>query len=766
MIAELRRGVRSLILSCLLPVVVTDTSIAADPPDFNREIRPILAEFCWKCHGQDSTNRSASLRLDNRESAILSGESGVVAIQPGHPESSELIRRITSLDDSQRMPPESSGKTLSDLQKQILNRWILSGAEFDRHWAFEPPVKPAVPLEFAEVNAIDAFVAEELKRNGLSFSEEADRETLIRRVTFDLTGLPPSVDDLARTQESWEQTVDRLLASPHYGERMAVDWLDAARYADTNGYFGDKPRQMWLWRDWVIQAFNQNLPYDQFTIEQLAGDLLPNPTLQQRIATGFNRNHVANNETGIIDEEYRIEYVFDRVDTTMSVWMGLTAGCAQCHDHKFDPISQRDYYQLFAYFNNVPETGLITSDNPPPLVTVSTDEQQQQLTSLVSARSAAEERFAALLPALQSEITKWLSNPAQIAAEPSDRNLVRQIHFEDANEDNCRQIGTPIQRTRGIRGQAIRFDATQHLESVAQDFDINQPWTLVFWVYPDGQLSCLISQIESDGNRPGFEVLWQKGRLTVNLVEQWGVSFLTRSTRTAVPSSEWHHVAITYDGSGDAEGLRIYLDGTDHESTFSGTQIHNLIRTTAPLKIGRREPGPGHYGMLDEIRIFQRVLNAKEIRNWKNSDRIRGILEVSESLRSQSDTKFLIAEYIRQAATAEIQNAHRMVSATQEAEADFRKNLPTTLVMEELKTPRDTRILIRGRYDQPGDPVQPDMPAAFPQLSDDAPKNRLGLAQWLMSPNLEFRARHRLTQNCSTGLLSPSANQDGIQNGC
>ncbi|MBL8817413.1 MAG: DUF1553 domain-containing protein [Planctomyces sp.] len=766
MIAELLRGVRSLILATLLPFLVAATSLAAAPPDFNRDVRPILAEFCWKCHGQDASSRSASLRLDRRESVIVSGESGAVAVQPGHPESSEVIRRIMSLDESQKMPPVSSGKELSNLQKQILNEWILSGAEFDRHWAFEPPVKPALPPEFAEMNPIDSFVAEELKQNGLSFSEEADRETLIRRVTFDLTGLPPSVDDLARTHESWEQTVDRLLASPHYGERMAVDWLDAARYADTNGYFGDKPRQMWLWRDWVIQAFNRNLPYDQFTIEQLAGDLLPDPTLQQRIATGFNRNHVANNETGIIDEEYRVEYVFDRVDTTMSIWMGLTVGCAQCHDHKFDPISQRDYYQLFAYFNNVPETGLITSDNPPPLITVSTDEQQQKLASMVSARMAAEEQFAALLPTLQSEITSWLSNPAQIAPEPSDRYLVRRIRFEDTADDNCRHIGTPIHRIRGVRGQAIRFDATQHLESIAYDFDINQPWTLGFWVYPDGQMSCLISRIDGDGNRPGLEVLWQKGRLTVNLVEQWGVNFLTQSTRTAVPNSEWHHVAITYDGSGKGDGLRIFVDGTAPETTSSGTQIQNMIQTTAPLRIGRREPGPGNYGLLDEIRIFQRVLEADEIRDWKNSDRILGILEVSESQRSQAETKFLLAEYIRQSATAEIQNAYQLVSATQEAEAAFRNHLPTTLVMDELPTPRNARILIRGRYDQPGDPVQPDTPAVFPRLPEDAPKNRLGLAQWLMSHNNPLTARvavNRLWKQCFGEGLVRTPGDFGVQ---
>ncbi len=346
--------------------------------DYNRQIRPILADHCFACHGPDAKARKAGLRLDLREDALKPAKSGAVAIIPGDATRGELLARITASDADEIMPPPKSRKELSPAQIELLRQWISEGAVYQNHWAFEPPVRSPVenlPADAAPTGAIDMRVAAKLREHGLTFSPEAAPETLLRRVTLDLTGLPPTLEELEAFQAGlrlpgaslgvcYERAVDRLLRSAHFGEHLAVDWLDAARYADTNGYFGDKPRQMWLWRDWVIDAFNANMPFDQFTIEQLAGDLLPGATVSQRIATGFNRNHMANNESGIIDEEFRVEYVVDRVDTTMTTWLGLTAGCAQCHDHKFDPISQREFYQLFAFFNNVPETGLITSRQP------------------------------------------------------------------------------------------------------------------------------------------------------------------------------------------------------------------------------------------------------------------------------------------------------------------------------------------------------------------------------------------------------------------
>jgi hypothetical protein len=366
------------ILLCVAP-----DSRAQERVDFRRDIQPILSEFCFQCHGPDGGRRQAGLRLDMREQAIKDLESGAKAIVPGHPQNSELVRRIGAAE-VEAMPPRETGKRLSASQKKLLESWIAQGAEYAVHWSFETPQRPPTPAAL-QANwprgPVDAFVLSRANVAGMSPAPEADRTTLLRRVTLDLTGLPPTPSEADQFQndespDAFERVIDRLLANVHYGEHRAREWLDAARYADTHGYFTDHERFMWRWRDWVIDAFNHNMPFDQFTIEQLAGDLLPQPTIRQRIATAFNRNHMMTEETGVIDEEYRVEYVADRVRTVAAVWMGLTAGCAQCHDHKFDPLSQREYYQLFAYFNNVPEKGIGGGKkNVAPLLDMATSEE-------------------------------------------------------------------------------------------------------------------------------------------------------------------------------------------------------------------------------------------------------------------------------------------------------------------------------------------------------------------------------------------------------
>jgi hypothetical protein len=360
------------------------------PVDFRRDIHPLLSEYCLECHGPDGGRRQAGLRLDVREQATAVLESGARAIVPGQAGQSELVRRIRAPDE-ERMPPADTGKRLSQQQKQLLQAWIAQGATYAAHWSFETPRRPRLPtapIASWPRTAIDAFVLARAQAAGVAPAEEANRQTLLRRLTLDVTGLPPTPPEIDafladRAPDAFERVVDRLLASVHYGEHRARMWLDAARYADTHGYFTDHERFMWRWRDWVIDAFNENMPFDRFTVEQLAGDLLPDATVSQRIATGFNRNHMMTEETGIIDEEYRVEYVADRVRTVTGVWMGLTAGCAQCHDHKFDPLSQREYYQLFAYFNNVPEKGIGGGKkNVPPLLDLATPHQAEQRTNL------------------------------------------------------------------------------------------------------------------------------------------------------------------------------------------------------------------------------------------------------------------------------------------------------------------------------------------------------------------------------------------------
>lgn len=366
-----------------------DCPVASSSLSFNRDVRPILSDQCLQCHGPDSRARKAGLRLDVPEEAFKARPDGP-AIVPGEPSASALITRIHSSDPDEQMPPPDSGKELSDEERAILTRWIEAGAQYERHWSFIPPRQPDLPATTeasgAGQNGIDAFILDRLKIEGLEPMPEASKETLIRRASLDLTGLPPAPEEIDAfladsSEHAYESLLDRLLASPRYGEHMASSWLDAARYSDTNGYNNDTPRYNWRYRDWVIEAFNRNLPYDAFLTEQLAGDLLPNATLDQQIATGFNRNHNVTSEGGIIDEEYRLEYVADRVDTTSTVFMAMTLSCARCHDHKFDPISHAEYYSFFSFFNQVPETGYHKEHvgNPNPVLPAPTRKQQERL---------------------------------------------------------------------------------------------------------------------------------------------------------------------------------------------------------------------------------------------------------------------------------------------------------------------------------------------------------------------------------------------------
>ncbi len=422
--------------AALLLIVVPIPARAVAPPtasgprvEFNRDIRPILAGHCWDCHGPDEKAREGSLRLDVRADAVRRREGRAAAIVPGDPDASLLIRRIVHERASRRMPPAKANRPLNADQVRLLRRWILQGAEYTAHWAFVAPNRPLIPVTRDRVwprNAIDSFVLARLEKEELKPSPSALRETLLRRLTLDLTGLPPTLQELDtfladNAADAYEKVVDRLLAHPRRAERLALAWLDAARYADTNGYNNDEERTMWPWRDWVLHAFAANMPYDCFVTAQLAGDLLPRATTEQRIATGFNRNHVITTEGGIIDEEYRVEYVVDRVHTFSTVFLGLSIQCARCHDHKYDPVSQREYYSLFSFFNNVPERLMSygKARSSAPVVEVPTPRQKQRLAELDKDRRTLEEslRDKKLSPAEQTK------RKAELAALAGQRKL-------------------------------------------------------------------------------------------------------------------------------------------------------------------------------------------------------------------------------------------------------------------------------------------------------------------------------------------------------
>jgi hypothetical protein len=644
---------------------------AGPPVGFNRDIRPIFSDRCYTCHGPSQTTRQSKLRLD---------------IEPPASARSEIVRRIALGDKPGHMP--ASGAPLTTQETGLITRWVQQGAPWEKHWSFTAPVAPAVPTG---ANPIDHFIQARLQREGLRLSPEADRAALLRRVTFDLTGLPPTlqeVDAFVRDSSpgAYEKVVDRLLASPRYGERMAVRWLDAARYADTNGYQTDGERYMWRWRDWVIDAFNSNKPYDQFTVEQLAGDLLPNATPDQRIASGFNRNHRGNGEGGIVPEEYAVEYVIDRVDTTSTVFLGLTVGCARCHDHKYDPIAQREYYQLFAYFNNIPERGNAQKyGNSPPLMKAPTAAQQTELKRQDTAISDAEKRFR---PQGQRE---W---EAKIAP---NTNWFSPRLPDAANEGNF--------------GYLDRF-------------------TLAARVTPQAPDGSIFAKMKDAVDGPGYQVILKDGRIHVNLILRWLDDAIRVETRDAVELNKPHHVAVTWDGSRYAEGVKVYVDGALQPLKVNLDLMNQTFAVKEPLKIGE-----GFTGAVADVHIYRTDLPASDIAVLAVPETLAGIAGITRANRTVAQ-----ADKIRQAwlDTFPEWNA---IEALREERARFQDSIPTVMVMQELPKPRETFLLKRGAYDHPGDPVARNVPTALPGLPKDAPNNRLGLAKWLVDPANPLTAR-------------------------
>ena len=494
----------------LLVVVVSLQAAAGDEIDFARDIRPILSDNCYHCHGPDEKTREAELRLDTRD-GLFRTAGDVAVVSPNQPDASELIRRIVAADPDDKMPPPDSQRNLNAEQIKLLRRWVESGAPWEGHWSFQPVVAPPVPAFAAEDspgykprNAIDHFVLERLHREALAPSPPATKERLIRRVTLDLTGLPPTLDEIDAfladdSEKAYETVVDRLLASRHYGERMAWDWLDAARYADTNGYQGDRERTMWPWRDWVVRAFNSNMPFDEFTVWQIGGDLLPDATFEQKLATGFCRNHMINGEGGRIAEENRIEYIFDQMETVGTVWMGLTLQCSRCHDHKFDPLTRREYYQFFAFFDQTPVNGGGGDPQTAPVIEAPTDEQSSQLKQLASAIGAA----VAVLEAAEDSLfppagDKSAASSNQASQLPDNvkqalklgvasRNAAQlgdiEKHFEKSAPEyaaQVKQLRQSVDQRESVKKSIARVMIMQDMEKPRQTFMLekglyNQP---------------------------------------------------------------------------------------------------------------------------------------------------------------------------------------------------------------------------------------------------------------------------------------------------
>lgn len=725
---------------------------------FNRDVRPILSDNCYYCHGFDANHREGDRRLDSFKDATADND-GVRAIVPGDLSGSELWKRLITTDEDEIMPPPKTHKTVTAAQKEIIRQWILQGAKYQDHWAFIPPAAvepPAVKQTEWPRGELDRFILARLEKEALKPSPEAGREMLIRRVTLDLTGLPPTPAEVRafledKSANAYEAVVDRLLKSKRHGEQMAVEWLDASRYADTHGFNNDSMRSMWRWRDWVIDSFNDNLPYDQFITAQLAGDLLPQPTLEQRLATGFGRNHVINSEGGIIPEEYRIEYVADRVRTTSQAWLGLTMECARCHDHKFDPVTQRDYYNLFSFFNNVPEYGEDgRQSNAAPIMPAPTREQQAESKSQLDKLSGIEKRMSEMQAA-------WKPGDAKRAlpAVPAPAtNMVLHLRCNDVvpQKDVFRFTGAAPELVDGISGKAWRYTGARLVEFEKKAFIAGKLMAFGLWLRPDADNPrdvALLSNASYHGNpaqehyASGEEYRLVDGEIEIRFIQMYpAYSTRLRTTGAGITAGEWRHLTIIIGDEKPAQTTRVFIDGQEvalRVLSDSGTRLKP--RGGFGLGADRSKEAVGFRGAMDEMRAYEKPLDDAQVVTLFESVALpHADRQKMAGLASERELRWLgeARQRTEDGAYAKLVSEHRSLRAKH---LGFEKTFPNVMVMEELPAPRRAFVLKRGVYDAHGDEVTAKVPESLAPWPQDAPANRLGLARWFTQPQHPLTAR-------------------------
>lgn len=689
---------------------------------FSRDIRPILAGHCFNCHGPDEGSREGDLRLDTEEGARKSLE-----IEGGM---AKLLSRVTSHDPDLVMPPPSVKKPLTAAQIDRLTRWVEAGAPWGSHWAFEPLVKPAVPDQVASLlNPIDHFVQARLAARKVTPSPEASRETLIRRVTLDLTGLPPTSDEVDNflqdtSPDAWDKVVDRLRASPAYGERMAWSWLDAARYADSNGYQGDNERTMWPWRDWVIDAFNKNLPYDQFTVWQLAGDQLPEASFEQKLATGFCRNHMINGEGGRIAEENRVDYVMDMTETTGTVWLGLTMNCCRCHDHKFDPLSQKDYYRLSAFFNQTPVDGGGGNPQTPPVLAVASDDQRKQEkdieTQLAAMKQPLQQREQELVVSQPAWEQATLASVGESTWQPLKPNKFSAMHqaltAQDdgsilASGENPRNDTYTLELSSGLEKiTAIRLDALNHSSHTQGGLSRSDSGNFV------------LTEIEILIQQPGSE----------------------QASKVSIASAEATYeqgdlkVARAFDGDSNT-GWAVYAGkpiDRSHSAVFRLVEPLTIDKD-ATLTIVLRHDSPHASHNIGRFRLSASAsLDAKM--DDSNSALIANLKAPADQRTQEQRDQLVAAQRAGDTTYAELLKSREQL---QKSLNDLRGGFSKVMVMEDMPQPRKTWVLTRGLYSKPGDEVTADVPEKLPRLTAGDTINRLALARWIMSNDNPLTAR-------------------------
>ena len=676
---------------CLLLLLTANAS--AEKLRFNRDIRPILSDKCFHCHGPDAQKREADLRLDDRAAAVKDGH-----IVPGVPDKSLILERILTHDEDELMPPPKSklGR-LTSAEIETLRQWIAEGAEYEQHWSFTPIQMPDSRLPVPEAaKKIDEIVSAGLKQRGLALQPRAEPHTLLRRLSFDLIGLPPD-----QSHPSYETHLSQLLQNPAFGEKWATDWLDIARYADSYGFQVDREREVWPWRDWVVKALNQNLPFDQFVTWQIAGDLLPKPTDEQILATAFCRLHQQESEGGSVEEEYRVEYVADRVQTFATAFLGLTFECARCHDHKYDPISQAEYYGLFSMFQNIDEAGLYSFFTPSPPTPALMLMDDTAKTKLAAAQAAVKALEAKLPPHLE----KPDLSSGEIAAftfDKLDKNTL-------ANEKDPKAPATLKGENKlvtGHRGNAVQFTGDDAVDTKIGNFHRHEPFSVSLWLKtPDRKERAVVfhrSRAWTDAASRGYELLIEDGRLKWSLIHFWPGNAISIRCQDELPLNTWTQVVVTNDGSSRAEGLRIFVNGQKAATEVIRDALTKDITGGGgdTISLGERFRDRGFKnGLIDDFRVFNRDVS------------LPAALDLTQVTAARAAVTTLL---------------------------DAQKEI---MVMRELPQPKKAFKLIRGEYDKRGDEVTAATPAVLPPMNPEWPKNRLGLAKWLTSPQHPLLAR-------------------------
>ncbi|WP_026814995.1 DUF1553 domain-containing protein, partial [Arenibacter certesii] len=770
-----------LVLSCGGPQLPELVSLEYDKipnqVDFNIHVKPILSDKCFICHGPDKAKIKANLQLDTPEEAYkeLRESPGKYALTPGNLNRSEVFHRIISEDPNYMMPEPDSHLTLTNHEKAVLIKWIEQGAEYKEHWAFIKPEKHEV-LKVGNshviYNPIDNFVLARLEQENLQFSIKADKELLLRRLYLDLIGLPPSVDEMDaflkdNSPSAYEKQVDKLLASPHYGEQMALGWMDLSRFADTHGYSVDRFRDMSPWRDWVIDAFNRNISYEQFITWQLAGDLIEDPTRESILATAFNRIHPQNMEGGIVNEEFLVEYAVDRASTVGQAFMGLTVACARCHDHKYDPISHKNFYEMTSFFNNVNESGQISWNDatPVPTLMMTTEEEEQVLSYLKQLIDETEGEISKVKEIdIAENFNKWLSKKeyTSISSQIPSDGLTAYFNLNDSNLRNAidpsimgtmkreGREGQQINFSNGKQGKGVLFDGDTWLDlRKTAVFGRNDSFSISLWANIPANIDNGNIFHKGDGailyNWRGYHLKIVDNKLELMMAHTAPNNAIVEISKNEFPRDQWVHFAITYNGSSKADGYKLFVDGKEMETEVIIDNLYKDIlfrnNNEPGLQLGARLRGKGIKGaVVDEIRVYDRDLSALEIMRLAEDNSLSKLIN-KEVASLTTDEKEVVKDYYFKSVSKADKLHQRKLAELRKRYVDSLEKVKEVMVMEETPEPVPSYILDRGVYDARGEEVFPNTPEAIFPMPEDYPKNRLGFAKWLFHEDHPLTAR-------------------------